>query len=68
MSGFAFPYFNLLFGELMDALNNPDPDIMRKEFDRIVIAFLVIAAVSFVTGWIQVTCWAMAGMGCVIDR
>ncbi|KAA0155249.1 hypothetical protein FNF29_02000 [Cafeteria roenbergensis] len=47
-AGSALPFFSVIFGQLLDALNNPDPVAITREMDQVALNFLYVAiAVGF---------------------
>lgn len=58
--GIAVPIFNILFGKILDALNT-NPDSFSTSIDTLCIDFVILAIVNLFCGWMQVTCWSIAG-------
>jgi hypothetical protein len=55
VTGVSIPLFNVLFGRILDALND-DPDAFSKAISNLCISFVVIAIANFFTGLFQVSC------------
>lgn len=60
ITGVSIPLFNVLFGEIIDSLND-DPNGFTDEINKLCIAFLVIAMANLFTGFFQVYCWSATG-------
>jgi ATP-binding cassette subfamily B (MDR/TAP) protein 1 len=60
ITGFSIPFFNILFGRMLDALNS-DPNSFSERIGKISIAFVITAVVNLVSGTLQVFCWTMTG-------
>lgn len=54
VTGVSIPLFNVLFGRILDALNN-DPNAFDKAISKLCISFVVIAIANFFTGLLQVS-------------
>lgn len=60
VTGLSIPTFNVLFGEIIDELNE-DPDGFTDEINRLCILFVIIAAINLLSGFLQVGLWGYSG-------
>jgi len=60
ITGLSLPYFNILFGQMLDELNE-DPQNFDKQIEYIAMQFIGVAAFNIVSGIWQVGCWSYAG-------
>lgn len=60
ITGISIPFFNVLFGEMLDALNT-DPGSFQERISSIALAFVGVSAINLVSGWLQVYGWSVAG-------
>ncbi|KAA0173835.1 hypothetical protein FNF27_04592 [Cafeteria roenbergensis] len=49
--GVALPMFSLVFGQLLDALNSPDPAVISENMNAVSLSFLYIAIAVGVLTW-----------------
>eukprot|EP00981_Chlorochromonas_danica_P008136 scaffold2028_cov181-Ochromonas_danica.AAC.14 len=59
-TGASIPVFNVLFGQIINALNR-DPDSFSQRVNTLCIAFLIVAVANLLTGFLQVYCWSATG-------
>lgn len=59
-TGASFPFFNVLFGDMMDALNS-DPNGFSDSIADISTKFCYVAVANLVSCTLQVTAWSIAG-------
>jgi len=60
ITGLSLPFFNVLFGRMLDALNT-DPGSFEERIGGIALAFVGVACINLVSGWAQVACWSISG-------
>ena len=60
VTGLSIPFFNILFGQMIDKLNGSPGNFNRTVY-TLCISFAVVAAANLVSGVLQVTCWAYSG-------
>ena len=60
VTGGSLPIFNVLFGELLDELNE-DPATFRSAVEDLCMLLVIIAAINLVSSFLQVSCWACSG-------
>ena len=53
VSGLSQPFFSVLFGQMLDALNNP-ANSLTDEVNKVVFDFLYVAAANILVGFLQV--------------
>lgn len=53
ITGLSLPFFNVLFGRVLDALNG-GTDSITKQVNVICIAFVCVAVVNLASGFCQV--------------
>jgi hypothetical protein len=53
VTGLSLPAFNVLFGEMLDTLND-SPDSFSKGIASLCIAFVIIAIINLFSGFFQV--------------
>jgi ATP-binding cassette subfamily B (MDR/TAP) protein 1 len=58
--GFSMPFFNLVFGELLDALNK-NPDNFASSIAYLCVIFVIISAINLFAGFAQVYFWSASG-------
>ena len=64
VTGASIPFFNVLFGRMLDALNPADPnatETFEKKIREIALWFVVVAGINLVSGFLQVYCWSTVG-------
>lgn len=49
--GVALPMFSLVFGQLLDALNSPDPAVISEKMNGVALSFLYIAIAVGILTW-----------------
>ena len=59
-TGVSIPFFNVLFGKILDALNS-DPNSFATKLNLIIYSFIVVAGVNLITGYAQVYLWTLTG-------
>ena len=59
-TGASFPFFNVLFGDMMDALNS-NPNSFSDSIADISKKFCYVAVANLVSCTLQVTAWSIAG-------
>lgn len=59
-TGFSLPAFNVLFGLMLDNLND-DPNSLVKGVNQIAEIFVYVAIGNFFCGFLQVACWSYTG-------
>lgn len=59
LSGCAMPAFSVLFGEMLDSLNEGGD--FQKSVNTLSIIFAIVAGINLITGTIQVYFWSCAG-------
>jgi ATP-binding cassette subfamily B (MDR/TAP) protein 1 len=60
VTGFSIPFFNILFGRMLDNLNG-NPNSFSQTIDTLCISFTVVAAANLLSGWMQVAFWTRTG-------
>mmetsp|Transcript_36408 Transcript_36408/g.37087 ORF Transcript_36408/g.37087 Transcript_36408/m.37087 type:complete len:182 (-) Transcript_36408:8-553(-) len=60
VTGLSLPYFNILFGQMLDGLNE-DPNNFSDIIVFLTYQFIAVAGVNFVSGTLQIACWTIAG-------
>jgi len=60
ITGISIPFFNVLFGKMLDALNT-DPTSFSDRIKGIALAFVGVAAINVVSGIMQIACWTHTG-------
>jgi len=60
ITGLSLPFFNVLFGRVLDALNGGTDSIVQQ-VNVICIAFVCVAVVNFASGFCQVYFWCATG-------
>lgn len=60
VTGFSIPFFNVIFGEMLDTLNS-DPTQFATKINDISLIFVATGAVNIISGLMQVTLWTHAG-------
>lgn len=53
VTGASMPFFNILFGEMLDELNG-NPDQFDSAINRIAYSFIVVSVINIFTGFLQV--------------
>ncbi|XP_075465261.1 bile salt export pump-like isoform X1 [Ascaphus truei] len=61
INGAVSPLYALLFSQILGTFSLPDPEEQRRQIDGICILFVIIAAVSFVTQFLQGYAFAKSG-------
>lgn len=61
ITGFSIPAFNVLFGLMLDALNEDDDPDFQKQIEFIAVMFVIIASLNLFTGYFQVVGWSYFG-------
>ena len=59
-TGISLPFFNILFGKMLDALNG-DPNSFSYQITQICYAFIGVAGANILTGYCQVAFWSITG-------
>ena len=59
-TGLSLPFFNVIFGKMLDQLNNK-PDSFESGIQKIALIFVWVALGNVLTGLLQVYCWSTAG-------
>ena len=59
-TGFSMPIFNVIFGQMLNALNS-DPGSFSRRVNDIAIIFIYVGLGNLVSGMLQVVCWSKAG-------
>eukprot|EP01033_Poteriospumella_lacustris_P004228 gene4231-3014_t len=59
-TGASIPIFNVLFGQIMDELNE-NPDSFGYGVNQLCIEFCIVAAANLLSGFCQVYCWSATG-------
>jgi len=60
ITGLSIPSFNILFGEILDQLND-DGSNLQEGVNQVAMIFAIFAVVNFFTGIAQVYCWTVVG-------
>jgi ATP-binding cassette subfamily B (MDR/TAP) protein 1 len=60
VTGVSIPYFNVLFGDMLDALNT-EPDSFSERIGEISLSFVIVAVINLFSGLFQVMCWSTTG-------
>lgn len=60
LTGVSIPAFNILFGRILDSLNDDTQDF-QKGINQISILFAILAAIALFTGTLQVYAWSVVG-------
>ena len=60
VTGFSFPTFNVLFGRMLDKLND-DPSSFGEGVERIAIYLVYLSIINIFSGFLQVYCFTYAG-------
>jgi len=60
LTGFALPLFNVIFGEMLDALNS-DPGSFSRRINSISVIFVLVGVGNIASGMMQVVFWTKAG-------
>jgi ATP-binding cassette subfamily B (MDR/TAP) protein 1 len=60
VTGLSIPFFNILFGEILDAVNT-NPDDFQKRINTLCLSFTVVAGANLLSGFLQVYCWTATG-------
>jgi len=60
VSGAAYPYFNVLFGTMLDKLNTGKMSL-EEVVNNLCISFVVLAAIMFFASFGYAACWTFAG-------
>lgn len=60
VTGFSIPFFNILFGRMLDNLNG-NPNSFSSTIDTLCISFCVVAGANLLSGWMQVAFWTRTG-------
>lgn len=59
-TGLSLPFFNVIFGKMLDALNDK-PGSFSERINGIALIFVWVAIGNLFTGALQVSCWSIAG-------
>jgi ATP-binding cassette, subfamily B (MDR/TAP), member 1 len=60
VTGCSIPFFNVLFGRMLDTLNE-DPNSFSRQINALALIFVYTAIVNLFSGFLQVACWSHAG-------
>ena len=60
VSGISIPFFNVLFGTMINALNT-DPSSFAERVERIALSFVYVSIVNIFAGTLQVYYWTKSG-------
>ena len=60
MTGLSMPYTNILFGRMVDSLNE-DPDSFSDAVESVALSFVYVSCVNLVSATLMAGCWGMAG-------
>lgn len=60
ITGASIPFFNVLFGKMLDALNK-DPSSFSEGIAAIALAFVWVSIANLFSGLAQVACWTATG-------
>lgn len=60
VTGISLPFFNVLFGRMLDALN-ADPSSFEVQVRMIALSFVGVAGANVISGYCQVACWSITG-------
>jgi len=60
ITGASIPFFNVLFGKMLDALNS-DPTSFSERISIIALNFVYVAIANLFSGLAQVACWSTTG-------
>jgi ATP-binding cassette subfamily B (MDR/TAP) protein 1 len=60
VTGFSLPFFNILFGRILDNLNG-SASSFSKNINFLCIVFCIVAAANLLSGWMQEALWTRAG-------
>ena len=61
ITGISLPVFNILFGQMLDALNKKGVDGYQDAVNQVCISFVVVACANVLSGVMQVFFWTAAG-------
>lgn len=61
ITGVSLPIFNILFGQMLDALNKKGVDGYQDAVNQVCISFVVVACANVLSGVMQVYFWSAAG-------
>lgn len=59
-TGFSLPYVNIVFGQMLDALNK-DPSRFSDEILTLTYQFIGLAGFNILSGFLQCACWSVTG-------
>lgn len=60
ITGISLPFFNVLFGKMLDALNSGRSSF-TAQINQICLAFVGVAGANLISGYCQVALWSATG-------
>ena len=66
ITGATFPLFNVVFGKILDELND-DGSNFQEGVNKVAIIFAIFAGVDFFSGFVQVSAFPYAVCLCYVD-
>lgn len=60
VTGLSLPYMNILFGKIIDNLND-DANTFQSKINNLCFIFAIVGIVNFGSGFLQVSFWSLTG-------